>query len=304
MRFYHTILLELVSIHIELSWNLLQVDALFALALMDFHELVLAGDVLSIGGVSQCLELSLGEEDLLTLDVPALKNSSYKGPNRRSNSCCDGTDVSPFVVGGRATEVSETEPIVSVIFELQTRSGGYGNGWKRYEDGGESLKNVVENGGGDGGLKGCLDPTDNGTEFKNQVLKEYFDSVGISHQMSSVQTPQQNRVVEHRNQTLVEAARTMLIFLVHRYSYGLKRLLLHISFLHVFGDLCYPKNDCEDIGKLGAKGDIGFFIGYSVNACAYRIYNRRTKKIIETMNVSFDELSAMAFEQRSSKPRI
>nr|GFB09530.1 putative RNA-directed DNA polymerase [Tanacetum cinerariifolium] len=60
----------------------------------------------------------------------------------------------------------------------------------------------------------------------------------------------------------------------------------------------------EDIGKLGAKGDIGFFIGYSADSCAYRIYNRRTKKIIETMNVSFDELSAMAFEQRSLKPEL
>nr|GFD10946.1 hypothetical protein [Tanacetum cinerariifolium] len=58
------------------------------------------------------------------------------------------------------------------------------------------------------------------------------------------------------------------------------------------------------IGKLGAKGDIGFFIGYSADSCAYRIYNRRKKKIIKTMNVSFDELSAMAFEQRSSKPML
>nr|GFC72141.1 integrase, catalytic region, zinc finger, CCHC-type, peptidase aspartic, catalytic [Tanacetum cinerariifolium] len=54
--------------------------------------------------------------------------------------------------------------------------------------------------------------TDNGTEFKNQVLKEYFDTVGISHQTSSVRTLQQNGVVERRNRTLVEAARTMLIF--------------------------------------------------------------------------------------------
>nr|GFC95074.1 integrase, catalytic region, zinc finger, CCHC-type, peptidase aspartic, catalytic [Tanacetum cinerariifolium] len=60
----------------------------------------------------------------------------------------------------------------------------------------------------------------------------------------------------------------------------------------------------EDIGKLGAKGDIGFFIGYSADSCAYKIYNPRTKKIMETMNVSFDELSAMAFEQRSSKPGL
>nr|GFA77969.1 integrase, catalytic region, zinc finger, CCHC-type, peptidase aspartic, catalytic [Tanacetum cinerariifolium] len=77
-----------------------------------------------------------------------------------------------------------------------------------------------------------------------------------------------------------------------------------ISFLHVFGALCYPKNDGEDIGKLGAKGDIGFFIGYTTNSCAFRICNRRTKKIIETMNVLFDELSAMAFEQRSLKPEL
>nr|GFA15872.1 integrase, catalytic region, zinc finger, CCHC-type, peptidase aspartic, catalytic [Tanacetum cinerariifolium] len=46
-----------------------------------------------------------------------------------------------------------------------------------------------------------------------------------------------------------------------------------ISFLHVFGALCYPKNDREDIGKLGAKGDIGFFISYSANSRAYRVYN-------------------------------
>ncbi|GJW80465.1 putative ribonuclease H-like domain-containing protein [Tanacetum coccineum] len=171
--------------------------------------------------------------------------------------------------------------------------------------------------------------TDNGTEFKNQILKEYFDSVGISHQASSVRTPQQNGVVERRNRTLVEAARTMLIFsraplflwaeAIATACYTQNRSIIHrrfnktpyelingrkpdISFLHVFGALCYPKNDREDIGKLGAKGDIGFFIGYSADSCAYRVYNRRTKKIMETMNVTFDELSAMAFDQSSSKP--
>ncbi|GKF21034.1 retrovirus-related pol polyprotein from transposon TNT 1-94 [Tanacetum coccineum] len=77
-----------------------------------------------------------------------------------------------------------------------------------------------------------------------------------------------------------------------------------ISFLHVFRDLYYPKNDREDIGKLGSKGDIGFFISYSANSCAYRVYNRRTKKIMETMNVTFDELLAMAFEQSSLKPEL
>nr|GEV64376.1 retrovirus-related Pol polyprotein from transposon TNT 1-94 [Tanacetum cinerariifolium] len=160
---------------------------------------------------------------------------------------------------------------------------------------------------------------------------EYFDTVGISHQMSSVRTPQQNGVVERRNWTLVEAARPMLILsraplflwaeaiatacftqtrsIIHRrFNKTPYELIngrkLDISFFHVFGALCYPKNDREDIGKLGAKGDIGFFIGYSADSCAYRIYNRRKKKIMETMNVSFDELSVMAFEQRNSKPRL
>nr|GFC66586.1 hypothetical protein [Tanacetum cinerariifolium] len=146
--------------------------------------------------------------------------------------------------------------------------------------------------------------TDNGTEFKNQVLKVYFDFVGIFHQMYYVRTPQQNGVVERRNLTLVEAARTMLIFSRAPFNKTPYELINgrkpDISFLHVFGALCYPKNDREDIGK----GDIGFFIGYSADSCAYRIYNRQTKKIIETMNVSFDELLVMAFEQRSSKPGL
>ncbi|GJW17019.1 retrovirus-related pol polyprotein from transposon TNT 1-94 [Tanacetum coccineum] len=63
-------------------------------------------------------------------------------------------------------------------------------------------------------------------------------------------------------------------------------------------------NDREDIGKLGAKGDIGFFIGYSANSCAYRFYNRRKKKIIEIINVKFNELSTMVFEQSSLKPGL
>ncbi|GKB43269.1 retrovirus-related pol polyprotein from transposon TNT 1-94, partial [Tanacetum coccineum] len=52
----------------------------------------------------------------------------------------------------------------------------------------------------------------NGTEFVNQTLREWYENVGITHQTSVARTPQQNGVVERRNQTLVEAARTMLIF--------------------------------------------------------------------------------------------
>nr|GFA21644.1 integrase, catalytic region, zinc finger, CCHC-type, peptidase aspartic, catalytic [Tanacetum cinerariifolium] len=140
-----------------------------------------------------------------------------------------------------------------------------------------------------------------------------------------------NGVVERCNRTLVEAAKTMLIFsraplflwaeaiatacftqnrsIIHRRFNKTPYELINgrksdISFLYIFGALCYPKNDREDIGKLDAKGDIGFFIGYSADSCAYRVYNRQTKKIMESMNVSFDELFVMAFEQRSLKPGL
>nr|GEU41331.1 integrase, catalytic region, zinc finger, CCHC-type, peptidase aspartic, catalytic [Tanacetum cinerariifolium] len=173
--------------------------------------------------------------------------------------------------------------------------------------------------------------TDNRTKFKNHFVNEYFDIVGITHETSAAKIPQQNGVVERRNRTLVEAARTMLIFshaplflwaeAIATACYTQNRSIIHrsfnktpyeliqgrkldISYLHVFGALCYPKNDREDIGKLGAKGDISFFIGYSANFVAYRVYNQRTRKIMETMNVTFDELSAMAFEQNSSRPGL
>nr|GFD14355.1 putative ribonuclease H-like domain-containing protein [Tanacetum cinerariifolium] len=54
--------------------------------------------------------------------------------------------------------------------------------------------------------------TDNGTEFVNQTLRDYYEEVGISHETSVARSPQQNRVVERRNRTLIEAACTMLIY--------------------------------------------------------------------------------------------
>ncbi|GJX56768.1 integrase, catalytic region, zinc finger, CCHC-type containing protein [Tanacetum coccineum] len=75
-----------------------------------------------------------------------------------------------------------------------------------------------------------------------------------------------------------------------------------LSYLHVFGALCYPTNDSEDLGKLKPKADIGIFNGYAPVKKAYRIYNKRTRLIIETIQVDFDVLTAMASEQFSSGP--
>nr|GFC01374.1 retrovirus-related Pol polyprotein from transposon TNT 1-94 [Tanacetum cinerariifolium] len=171
--------------------------------------------------------------------------------------------------------------------------------------------------------------TDNRTEFVNQTLRDYYEEVGISHETSVARSPQQNRVVERRNRTLIEAARTMLIYAqaplflwaeavatacftqnrsIIRLRHG-KTLyeLMHdkqpdLSYFHVFGAVCYPTNDSENIGKLQPKADIGIFIGYALTKKAFCIYNRRTRRIVETIHVDFDELTAMASEQSSSGP--
>nr|GEV86936.1 hypothetical protein [Tanacetum cinerariifolium] len=172
---------------------------------------------------------------------------------------------------------------------------------------------------------------DNGTEFVNQTLRDYYEEVGISHETSVARSPQQNGVVERRNRTLIEAACTMLIYAqeltamaseavatacftqnrsIIRLRYGKTPYeLLHskipdLSFFYVFGALCYPKNDNENLGKLQPKADIGMFIGYAPSKKAFRIYNRHTRQIVETIHVDFDELTAMASEQRSSGPAL
>nr|GFC62446.1 integrase, catalytic region, zinc finger, CCHC-type, peptidase aspartic, catalytic [Tanacetum cinerariifolium] len=77
-----------------------------------------------------------------------------------------------------------------------------------------------------------------------------------------------------------------------------------LSYFHVFGALCYPTNDGENVRKLQPKADIRIFIGYAPTKKAFRIYNRRTRCIIETIHVDFGELTAMASEQSGSGPAL
>ncbi|GJY36827.1 retrovirus-related pol polyprotein from transposon TNT 1-94 [Tanacetum coccineum] len=173
--------------------------------------------------------------------------------------------------------------------------------------------------------------TDNGTEFVNQTLREYYKKVGISHETYVARSSQQNGVVEIRNRMLIEAAHTMLIYAnarlflwaetvataCYNQNRSIIRLrhsktpyeLLHdkppdLSFFHVFGALCYPSNDSDNLGKLQPKADIGIFIGYAPTKKAFRIYNRRTRRIIETINLDFNELIVMASEHNSSGPAL
>nr|GEV33688.1 hypothetical protein [Tanacetum cinerariifolium] len=127
---------------------------------------------------------------------------------------------------------------------------------------------------------------DYGTEFVNQTLHEYYEMVGMSYETSVTRSPQQNGVVKIRNLTFIEAAHTMLIYgkallflwakavatACYTQNRSIIRLrhgktpyeLLHdklpnLSFFHVFGALCYPTNDSENLGKLQPKVDIDFY---------------------------------------------
>ncbi|GKE64584.1 retrovirus-related pol polyprotein from transposon TNT 1-94, partial [Tanacetum coccineum] len=158
--------------------------------------------------------------------------------------------------------------------------------------------------------------TDNGTEFVNKDLTDYYEHVGIFHQKTVLRTPQQNGIVERWNRTLVEAARIMLIFskapmylwaeVVATTCYTQNQSLIHtrhcktpyklvhdkkpnLTFFGVFGALCYPTNNSEDLGKLQPTADIGIFVGYAPSRKGYRIYNKRTRRMMETIHVQFDE---------------
>nr|GEZ36748.1 hypothetical protein [Tanacetum cinerariifolium] len=168
-------------------------------------------------------------------------------------------------------------------------------------------------------------------DFKNKTLAKFFDEVVITQQFSAARTPQQYGVVERRNGTLVEATRTMLTFanlpsflwaeaiatacftqnhsIIHKrfdktpYELINKRKP-NIKFFRVFGCRCYLLNDYEDVGNLKAKGDIGVFIGYSKESAAFKIYNKRTRKIHERVNVNLYVISEMASKQFSLEPDL
>nr|GEZ52719.1 putative ribonuclease H-like domain-containing protein [Tanacetum cinerariifolium] len=105
-------------------------------------------------------------------------------------------------------------------------------------------------------LKVKLIRSDNKTEFKNNDLNQFCRMKGIKREFSVPRTPQQNGIVERKNRTLIEAARTMLV-----------DSLLPIPFW--------------------AEVDKGFLVGYSVSSKAFRVFNSRTHIVHETLHVNF-----------------
>ncbi|GJS31463.1 putative ribonuclease H-like domain-containing protein [Tanacetum coccineum] len=171
--------------------------------------------------------------------------------------------------------------------------------------------------------------TDKGTKFLNKNLHVYFAKEGIRHETSTARTPEQNGVVERRNRTLVEAARTMLSaakvpfffwagaivtacftqnrsLVIPRHEKTPYHIINarkpSVKFFHIFGSLCYIVRDGENLDKMKEKGDACIFVGYSTQSKAYRVFNKRTRMIVETIHVNFDELPQMASDHVSSDP--
>ncbi|KAK1682427.1 hypothetical protein QYE76_043275 [Lolium multiflorum] len=164
--------------------------------------------------------------------------------------------------------------------------------------------------------------TDNGTEFKNYTMQEFVDDAGIEHEFSMYHTPQQNGVVERKNWTIIEMARTMLsefnsphnfwgeaISTAVHYSNRLFLRPLHnktpyelltgnkpnVMYIHVFGCKCLVKNNKGKLGKFETRTIEGIFVGYAENSHAYRYYNRSTIEV--SCDVVFLEDNGSQVEQ-------
>ncbi|GJV78341.1 putative ribonuclease H-like domain-containing protein [Tanacetum coccineum] len=156
----------------------------------------------------------------------------------------------------------------------------------------------------------------NGTEFKNYALNEFCAKKGIKREFSVVRTPQQNGVAERKNRTLIEAARTMLADsllpipfwaeAINTACYVLNRVLVtkpqnktpyeiligkspSISFMRPFGCPLTILDTLDSLGKFDGKSDEGYLLGYSTSSKAFRVYNKRTKRVEENLHIDFLE---------------
>jgi len=160
--------------------------------------------------------------------------------------------------------------------------------------------------------------SDHGTEFENSKFNEYCFSEGIKHDFSSPITPQQNGVVERKNITFHESPRVMLHVEHLPYYFWAEamdtschihnRVTLRtnttitlyelwkgrkptVKYFHVFGSKCYILEDGDHRRKMDPKSDEGIFLGYSTNSRAYRVFNSRTKAVMESINVVIDDVT-------------
>nr|GEV76237.1 putative ribonuclease H-like domain-containing protein [Tanacetum cinerariifolium] len=157
---------------------------------------------------------------------------------------------------------------------------------------------------------------DNETELKNREINQFCEMKGILRQYSVAITPQQNRLAERRNRTLIEADRTMLVDLklsttfwaeeVNIACYVQNKVLVvkphnktpyelfygrtpALSFMRPFGCLVTILNTLDHLGKFNSKADEGFFVGYSLSSKAFRVFNSRKRIVEEKLHIRFSE---------------
>jgi hypothetical protein len=166
--------------------------------------------------------------------------------------------------------------------------------------------------------------SDNGTEFKNSQIEGFLEEEGIKHEFSSPYTPQQNCVVERKNITLLDMARTMLdeyktsdrfwAEAINTACYSINRLYLHrilkktsyelltgkkpnVSYFRVFGSKCFILVKRGRKSKFAPKAVEGFLLGYDSNTRAYRVFNKSTGLVEVSCDIVFDETNGSQVEQ-------
>nr|GFA25848.1 retrovirus-related Pol polyprotein from transposon TNT 1-94 [Tanacetum cinerariifolium] len=128
---------------------------------------------------------------------------------------------------------------------------------------------------------------DRGTKFLNKTLYAYFKEKGIEHQTSTHRKPKQNGVVERQNRTLVEAARTMLL------ASKLPLFFWAETPSHLWLHLLLTR-DGENLDKMKEKGDPCILVGYSTQSKGNRVYNKRTRLIVKSIHLRFNEIKEMS----------
>nr|GEV98514.1 hypothetical protein [Tanacetum cinerariifolium] len=173
-----------------------------------------------------------------------------------------------------------------------------------------------------GGIENLIDlkvkviRCENGTEFKNRAMNQFCVMKGIKMEFSVAMTPQQNGVAETKNKTLIKAARTMLADsklpttfwgeAVNTAYYVQNKVLVikphnktpyelfvgrkhALSFMRPFGCHVAIFNTIDHLGKFDEKANEGFFVGYSTNRKAFRVFNSRTRIVKENLHVKGSE---------------
>ncbi|GJV51722.1 retrovirus-related pol polyprotein from transposon TNT 1-94 [Tanacetum coccineum] len=125
---------------------------------------------------------------------------------------------------------------------------------------------------------------DKGTKLLNKTLHAYFDQEAIA---TACFTQNRSLIIPRHEKTPYHIINGRKLF---------------VKFFHIFGSLCYIVRDGENLDKMKVKGDACIFLGYSTQSRAYRVYNKRTRVIVETIHVNFDEFPQMVSDHGSSDP--